>query len=143
MEKRPPHPPAFIDNGPSRGYNHSMGINGIIDIAYEAYGAMPEYLWKRYPEYCVLRRAGNRKWFAVLMEVPKASLGLPGGGKAQIMNVKCEPVLLGSLLQRPGFLPAWHMNKEKWLSVLLDGSVPEAELRSLLDMSFALTAKAK
>ncbi len=116
-----------------------MNTDGLIEYAYEAYGVRPEYLWKRYPDYCVLRHQGSRKWFAVLMEVPKSSLGLPGEGKAQIMNVKCEPILLGSLLRSPGFLPAWHMNKENWLSVLLDGSVPDNEVISLLEMSYNMT----
>ena len=35
------------------------------------------------------------------------------------------------LHSRPGFFPAYHMNKEHWISAALDGSV-DAELRALL-----------
>lgn len=31
------------------------------------------------------------------------------------------------------------MNKESWISVALDGSVPDDKLRMLLDISFELT----
>ena len=33
------------------------------------------------------------------------------------------------------------MNKEKWLSIALDGSVQEDEIKDLLDMSYKLTQK--
>ena len=119
-------------------YNRVMDKKKLLDHAYEAYGAKPEYLWKRYPDYCVLRHAGNRKWFAVVMDVPRASLGLQGEGKVPILNVKCEPLLIGSLLKKRGYLPAWHMNKENWISIML-GAVPDEELIALLEMSFGMT----
>ncbi len=86
----------------------------------------------------MLRHAGNRKWFAVVMDVPRASLGLPGEGKVPILNVKCEPLLIGSLLKKLGYLPAWHMNKENWISIML-GAVPDEEIIALLEMSFGMT----
>lgn len=110
----------------------------ILEYALSAFGAAPEYLWKRYPDHCVLRHAGNRKWFAVLMETPKRSLGMEGEGRLTVLNVKCDPILKGSLLSRPGFLPAYHMNKEHWLSVLPDDA-PEDEITALLNMSFEMT----
>lgn len=41
--------------------------------------------------------------------------------------------------QEKGFLPAYHINKEKWISILLDGSADAELLKDLLDMSFQLT----
>ena len=58
-----------------------------------------------------------------------------------ILNVKCDPVLSGSLRIQPGILPAYHMNKENWISILLDGTVDVKQIFTLLDMSFELTAK--
>ena len=40
------------------------------------YGVAAEYPWRRYPQYAVFRHAGNRKWFAVLMNPPGRKLGL-------------------------------------------------------------------
>ena len=39
------------------------------------YKAEPEYLWRRWPDYAVLRHAENRKWFGIVMNVPPAVLG--------------------------------------------------------------------
>ena len=49
--------------------------------------------------------------------------------------------MIGSLRSKSGYFPAYHMNKEKWLSIALDGSVHEDEIKDLLDMSYKLTQK--
>ena len=45
-------------------------------------------------------------------------------------------ILSGSLLTEPGFLPAYHMNKTNWISVLLDETVPDEKIFPLLDLSY-------
>lgn len=106
------------------------------------YGAEPEYLWEQPSKNAVFRRLDNRKWFGVLLpELPRRTLRLPGEGAVDILNLKCGPVLLGALLDGRRYLPAYHMNKEHWVSILLDGSVPMAELAPLIDLSWQLTAK--
>lgn len=39
-----------------------------------------------------------------------------------------------------GYFPAYHMNKTSGITVALDGSVPDDEVKLLLDMSFEATA---
>ncbi|MCI8343019.1 MAG: MmcQ/YjbR family DNA-binding protein [Clostridia bacterium] len=36
-------------------------------------------------------------------------------------------------------LPAYHLNKEHWNSVILDGSVPEREVLRMIELSYDLT----
>ena len=45
----------------------------------------------------------------------------------------------GALRTQNGFLPAYHMHKGHWISILLDGTVEKDRIFPLLDMSFALT----
>ena len=105
----------------------------------ETYQAEPDFPWRTHPHFAVFRHGGNRKWFALLMEVSKKKLGLPGDGALDVLNVKCDPVLLGSLLGERGFFPAYHMNKENWISILLDGTVSADEIKPLLELSYQLT----
>lgn len=42
------------------------------------YGVEPDYPWIKYPEYEVFRHQGNKKWFALIMAVPRNKLGLEG-----------------------------------------------------------------
>jgi predicted DNA-binding protein (MmcQ/YjbR family) len=88
----------------------------------------------------VFRHPGNRKWFAIVMDVPDEKLGLEGDAIADIVNVKLDPGLVDELSTRDGFLPAYHMNKKQWVSVRLDGSVDTDKLTALLDESFQQTS---
>ena len=77
----------------------------------EEYHAENDFPWLRYPENEVFRHPGNRKWFALIMEVTGDRLGLPDQEKHAVVNLKCDPLLIGSLRAEPGFFPAYHMNK--------------------------------
>ena len=68
---------------------------------------------------CVFRHLDNHKWFALTINIPYQTLGLPGDGNVDILNIKCDPILIGSLRGKPGFRPAYHMNKDKSLSLEL------------------------
>ncbi|MDY3026570.1 MAG: MmcQ/YjbR family DNA-binding protein [Candidatus Faecivicinus sp.] len=56
------------------------------------------------------------------------------------MNLKAEP-LRGDFLKSvfPAVVPAYHMNKTHWISLILDGSVPEADILSMIRESYQLT----
>lgn len=121
-----------------------LSRNDIFDFVLKTYGTQPEYLWLKAPNYAVLRQSGNAKWYATIMDVPKNKLGLEGEEKVDVLNVKCDPIMIGSMLKTKGFLPAYHMSKTNWISILLDSSVADDEILSLIDFSYTLTmSKAK
>ncbi len=110
----------------------------------ETYPARADHPWIKYPNYEVFRHSGSGKWFALLMDVPKRKLGLSEEGVLDVVNVKCDPIMIGSLLPEPGFFPAYHMSKGSWITIALDGSAEEETVKLLLDRSFDLTnAKVK
>ena len=74
------------------------------------------------------------------MEVTGDRLGLPDQEKHAVVNLKCDPLLIGSLRAEPGFFPAYHMNKASWITAALDGSIPDDKLKMLLELSFEATA---
>ena len=106
----------------------------------ENYNAESEYPWLKYPNYEVFRHNSNRKWFALIMDISKDKLGLPGTDIIDVVNFKCNPLLIGSLLKESGFFPAYHMNKENWVTVALDESVNDDTIKMLLNMSYDATA---
>ena len=71
--------------------------------------------------------------------MPCRTLDKDKEGLAPFLNVKCEPIFIETLLKRPGFFLAYHMNKKMWVTALLEGSVSNEELESLLAVSFDLT----
>lgn len=113
----------------------------ILSYAKRQYNTEPEYLWKRYPDYCVLRHRRNRKWYAVIMMVSKEAIGLSGEGGVWIMDVKATAEDIELTPDSEGFFPGYHMNKRHWMSIILDGTVPLKIIKEYLDKSYELTRK--
>lgn len=112
----------------------------IFEYVKKQYGTEPEYLWSDDPDSAILRHR-NGKWYALFMRIERTRLGLEGPGSVDIMDVKCEPEMTGVLIQTHGFLPAYHMNKRHWITILLDGTVDEAKILDFLDMSYDMVEK--
>ncbi len=108
----------------------------ILQYVLDTYGTEAEYPWADLPDGAVLRHSGSKKWYGLIMSVLPGRLGLPEGGPVDVINVKCGTAMVGSLLSEKGFLPAYHMNKEHWISILLDGSVPNEQIFTLLELSY-------
>ena len=115
----------------------------VLQYVGQTYGTQPEYLWKNDADSAVLRRRDTCKWYGILMRVAADKLGQPGTEKLEILNVKSSPLLIGSLREELGFLPAYHMNKDHWVTILLDGSVPFAKIQDLLAWSYEQTGTGK
>ena len=107
---------------------------------FDTYGVEPDYPFPGDNTSAVFRHASNRKWFALVMNIPACRLGLPTDTRIDIVNMKCDPVLIGSFRGLPGLFPAYHMNKESWITAVLDGSAPNETVKTLLDMSYCATA---
>ncbi len=60
-----------------------------------------------------------------------------------VLNLKSDPMLIGSLRGQDGYFPAYHMNKEKWISVLLGKPELDDSIKDLLALSYELTAPKK
>ena len=111
----------------------------LTDYIFDAFSVEPDYPFSRDDVTCVFLHTDNRKWFGIMMKIPYRTLGMNRDGETDIVNIKCDPVLMGSLRGKPGFRPAYHMNKDKWITILLDGSAGREEVTALVDMSFRMT----
>ena len=108
------------------------------------YKVSPEYPWAKYDGNVVFRHSDNKKWFALIMSVEKDKLGLSGSEYVDVINLKMDDMMFRDILrQKEGILPAYHMNKQHWITVLLDGAVEENEIHDLIDASFIATASKK
>lgn len=110
----------------------------------EKYCSPIEYLWQKYPDIAVFRHKDNRKWFGIIMNIPYKSLNIDKPSNVDVLNVKINDIsLMDFLLHSMGFLPAYHMNKRHWISILLDGSVDAQKIFDLIDVSFDATSLGK
>lgn len=110
----------------------------VIQHMKDFFGTEPEFLWKDTPNCCIFRNKLSRKWFGIIMDIPKNRLGLDSEEISFVINVKCDPIMVGELQKEQGFFPAYHMNKDKWITVLLDETVKDETLFYLIKQSYDL-----
>lgn len=57
----------------------------------------------------------------------------------EYVNLKCDPERAVELRERyPGITPGYHMNKKLWNSVSVQGTVPDALILELIELSYRL-----
>lgn len=111
----------------------------IIQYITQKYATPPEHLWKKFPNYIVFRKQSNHKWYAIIMDVPKSKLGFNDDTVVNILDIKCPPDLIGSFIDNKAYFPAYHMNKEHWISILLEElSSSDNNIFNLIDLSYEL-----
>jgi predicted DNA-binding protein (MmcQ/YjbR family) len=82
------------------------------------------------PEDIVFKVAGKMFAILALEEVPPR------------VNLKCDPDLALELRDRYEQVePGYHMNKKHWNTVVLDGLIPDQEIRKMIDHSYELVVQ--
>ena len=104
----------------------------IINYIKEKYNTNPEYLWDDTKDAAIFRHKNNKKWFALIMNVKNE----------EYINVKTNPDYSDLLRNTYDYvIPAYHMNKEHWNTVIISKDVNETLLYELIDQSYELTKK--
>lgn len=114
-----------------------MTKDEFVQFVEDRFSTGIEYPWE--DNGYVFRHQSNRKWFVVGMRVPYRTVGLERDGLVDVVDVKCGPLLMGSYRGLPGLLPGYHMNKNHWITILLDGSAEDSLIRELTEISYDLT----
>jgi predicted DNA-binding protein (MmcQ/YjbR family) len=82
------------------------------------------------PDVLVFKIGGKMFALAALDDVPAT------------VNLKCDPDLALDLRDRYDQVrPGYHMNKKHWNRVEIEGGIPDAELRKMIDHSHDLVIK--
>ncbi len=101
----------------------------VIDFCLTLVGSCETYPF-RDQNWTIMQHKGNKKMFAAICE-----------REGHIwVNVKCDPGL--TYMWRESFeavIPGYHMNKEHWNSIILNGTVPEDAIQNMIYDSYELT----
>lgn len=112
----------------------------LLDYVKETYGTIPEEPWED-NNHATIKTSNSKKWYGIFMYLPYKTLGLDKSGKIDVLNVKLNPELIQSLIDKKHFFPAYHMNKKYWITILLDSDMDMDLVKSLIDESFKLVEK--
>ncbi len=114
----------------------------VLTYALSLPGAVADNPFEDDLETTVLRHGIEGKWFGILMYVQKRRVGIDEDGFIDVLNLKIDPEESYAVRELfDGIIPAYHMNKRHWISVLLNGSVPMEMQEILIGKSYDLTKK--
>lgn len=111
----------------------------ILDYVEKRYNTKPEQLFAKHPTYSVLRNEKSKKWYGIVMNIEKRKIGINEEGNTDIINIKGNPEFNSILRSQSYILPAYHMNKRHWITVILNNECKKEELFELIDWSYQLT----
>lgn len=126
------------DNCTTTKYFITNQANRIADKVNKKYGDKPEFAWTKFPGYGIFRNSRNAKWYALIMNINKSKID-KGNEEVEIINVKLDENEVKTLLKRKGFYKAYHMNKENWISIILDDSIEDEEIVKYIEESHKYT----
>lgn len=84
------------------------------------------------PNWCVIRHKKNQRVFAWIFEKDDYIW----------INVKCDPEWREFWRNAyQAVKPAYHLNKQHWNSIILDGTIPDQDIYKMIKESYFLTQK--
>ena len=106
------------------------------------YGTAADYPFDEDFETAVIRHADNRKWYALVMQIPRRKFGFDSDEIIDVVNLKLPIEMFGSFGAGDGVYPAYHMNKRHWISVILPDAAEDL-VEFLVNVSFETTKDKK
>lgn len=112
----------------------------FLDYCTDTYGTIPDHPFEDDFVTTVLRHSNTRKWYGIVMRLPRRKFGFDSDEPIDVVNMKLPVEMQGSFDKKAGVYPAYHMNKLHWVSVLLPDATDDL-VRFLINVSFEATAK--
>ncbi len=132
----------------------------VIQYVQEEYGCELEFLWQ--DENAVWRNPTNRKWFGVILKVKGKRLGLKTDEDVAVLDLRFEKGMAREFVaargdsggmgrdsdgdgteKGAGILLGYHMNKDNWITVVLDYGVATEGILGLIDQSYRIVAEGR
>lgn len=111
----------------------------VFDYVDAEFDIKPDYPWEKFSKYAALRHKTNDKWFGLIMNVTPDKVGLEGKEEIDILNIKSPSELNDSLTNEEHIVPAYHMDKENWISIILQKVDSINDIVPRINQSFDLT----
>lgn len=115
----------------------------IIKYIKEKYNDDLEYLWKKFPNNAIWRNKNNNKWYGALLEIPESKLGIESDKIIEIIDLRYQKDKIKEIVDKQKVFTGYHMNKNSWITIKLDGSVKTEKIFTLIDNSYNISLNKK
>lgn len=114
-------------------------VESVIKYIKDKYDDDLEYLWEKFPEDAIWRNKTNAKWYGALLIISERKLGLESDKITEIIDLRYQKENIKNIIDNNKVFPGYHMNKNSWITIRLDGSVDLKEIYKLIDNSYQLS----
>lgn len=111
----------------------------IIKYIKEKYGDDLEFLWKKFDDNAVWRNKKNNKWYGALLIVAENKIGIDSDKLIEIIDLRYQKEDIKNFINNETIFPGYHMNKDNWITIKLDGSVKIEKIIELIDNSYKIS----
>ena len=111
----------------------------IISYVKKKYNDDLEFLWDKFPTNAVLRNKINNKWYAVILTINENKLVANNDNLITIIDLRCDKKKINEIEDNNKIFRGYHMNKNNWITIKLDGSVPTKEIIKMIDESYKIS----
>lgn len=99
-----------------------------------------------YRQYCLTKKGTTEEFpfdnRTLVFKVGGKMFALTDVESFESINLKCDPERAIELREQySAIIPGYHMNKKHWNTVVLDGSLRDSLICSLIDDSYLLVAR--
>ena len=109
--------------------------NRITEYIIKKYQTKPLFLWENAKNNAVFKNQYG-KWFGLVVCIDKSKI-TKGEGNCEIIDLKLDNDT-SKYLKHKGIYPAYHLNKQNWVSIILDGTLEDEKIQKLIDISYNL-----
>ena len=130
----------FISKCLIRNVFHFLQTKKVVEYIKNKYNSNPEFLWDKYDDIAVFRN-DNGKWYGVLFTLSFDKLDNNKTGMVEIINLKYDRNGINEVVNNINVFRGYHMNKNNWITLVLDDTLSDEEVYKLIDNSYKLVYK--
>lgn len=110
----------------------------VIEYVKNKYQNELEYLWPKFSKNAIWRHQDNQKWYGALLVIEESKLGMDSNQVIDIIDLRAPTQFIENHVDHRNIFPGYHMNKQHWLTIKLDGTVPIEEIYKYIDESYQM-----
>lgn len=111
----------------------------IIKYIKEKYNDDLEFLWDKFPNNAIWRNKKNNKWYALLLTIKENKIGLSSDKLIEIIDIRYPKEEISNIIDNKIIFKGYHMNKNSWITIKLDGNLDIKYIFKLIDDSYNIS----
>lgn len=115
----------------------------VIDYIKNKYNCNLEYLWEKSDDNAVVRNNKNNKWFGIFMQINASKLNIKEDKLMEVLDLSYYKNRVYEVIDNKYIYPGYHMNKNSWITIILNNSMDINDIYKLIDISYDISINKK